>query len=89
MQKYLNTAVENDRDFLGLNNYDWHCFHKPEQADTRQKQTLFTRSKYEKKNRYTSVKKIHQYTEAETKWPSFSRRHFQMHFLEWIFMNFD
>ena len=27
--------------------------------------------------------------EAETKWPPFSRRHFQMHFLEWKCMNFD
>ena len=27
--------------------------------------------------------------EAETKWPPFSRRHFQMDFLEWKYMNFD
>ena len=27
--------------------------------------------------------------EAETKWPPFSRRHFQTHFLEWNCMNFD
>ena len=27
--------------------------------------------------------------EAETKWPSFSRRHFQTHFLEWKCMSFD
>ena len=27
--------------------------------------------------------------EAETKWPPFSRRHFQMDFLEWKCMNFD
>ena len=27
--------------------------------------------------------------EADTKWPPFSRRHFQMHFLEWKCMNFD
>ena len=26
---------------------------------------------------------------AETKWPPFSRRHFQVHFLEWKCMNFD
>ena len=26
---------------------------------------------------------------AETKWTQFSRRHFQMHFLEWKSMNFD
>ena len=28
------------------------------------------------------------YIEAETKWPTFSRRHFQMYFLEWKYMNF-
>ena len=27
--------------------------------------------------------------EAETKWPQFSRWHFQMHFLEWKCINFD
>ena len=27
--------------------------------------------------------------EVETKWPLFTRRHFQMHFLEWKYMNFD
>ena len=27
--------------------------------------------------------------EAETKWPTFSRRHFQMHFLEWKCISFD
>ena len=27
--------------------------------------------------------------EAETKWPPFSRRHFQMDFLEWQCTNFD
>ena len=27
--------------------------------------------------------------ETETKWPPFSRRHFQMHLLEWECMNFD
>ena len=27
-------------------------------------------------------------TEAEAKWPQFSRRHFQMHFLEWKYINF-
>ena len=26
--------------------------------------------------------------EAETKWPTFRRRHFQMHFLEWKYMSF-
>ena len=32
-----------------------------------------------------SIQRIHTYyhIEAETKWPSFSRRNFQMHFLEW------
>ena len=30
-----------------------------------------------------------QHIEAETKWPPFRRRCFQMHFLEWEFMNFD
>ena len=30
-----------------------------------------------------------QHTEAETKWPPFFRRHFQMHFLEWKCINFD
>ena len=28
-------------------------------------------------------------TPAETRWPPFSRRHFQMHFLEWKCINFD
>ena len=27
--------------------------------------------------------------EAETKWPPFRRRHFQMHFPEWKYLNFD
>ena len=27
--------------------------------------------------------------EAETRWTTFSRRHFQMHFLEWNCLNFD
>ena len=27
--------------------------------------------------------------ETETKWPPFSRRHFQVHFLEWKYINFD
>ena len=27
--------------------------------------------------------------EAKTEWPTFSRRHFQTHFLEWNYMNFD
>ena len=27
--------------------------------------------------------------EAETKWPQFSRRHFQVHFLEWKWLNTD
>ena len=27
--------------------------------------------------------------EAETKWPTFSRRHFQMHFLQWKYLNFE
>ena len=27
--------------------------------------------------------------EAETKWTPFRRRHFQMHFLEWKYVNFD
>ena len=31
-----------------------------------------------------SVKGHNQHIEAETRWPPFSRRHFQMHFLEWI-----
>ena len=31
---------------------------------------------------------LYQYSEAETKWPTFCRRHFQMHFLEWKCMNF-
>ena len=30
-----------------------------------------------------------EHLEAETKWPPFSRRHFQTHFLEWKCMNFD
>ena len=29
-----------------------------------------------------------QHIEAETKWPSFSRQHFQINFLEWKFINF-
>ena len=29
------------------------------------------------------------HTEAETKWSPFHRRRFQMHFVEWKFMNFD
>ena len=29
------------------------------------------------------------HTEAETKWPTFRRRHFQKHFLEWKYINFD
>ena len=32
---------------------------------------------------------VSQHIEAETKWPPFSRRHFQMGFLEWKCMNFD
>ena len=28
-------------------------------------------------------------TEAETKWTPFTRRHFQMHFLEWKYVNFN
>ena len=28
------------------------------------------------------------HTEAETKWPTFYRRHFQLHFLEWKSLNF-
>ena len=31
----------------------------------------------------------HYHIEAETKWPTFSRRHFQMHFLVWKFINLD
>ena len=27
--------------------------------------------------------------EAETTWPPFSRRHFEMHFLEWKYINYD
>ena len=30
-----------------------------------------------------------QLLEADTKWPPFRRRHFQWHFLEWKYMNFD
>ena len=30
-----------------------------------------------------------EHIEAETKWPPFSRRYFQMHVLEWECMNFD
>ena len=30
----------------------------------------------------------HYHIEAETKWPPFSRQHFQMHFLEWKYVNF-
>ena len=30
-----------------------------------------------------------EHIEAETTWPPFSRRHFQMHFLEWKYMNCD
>ena len=29
------------------------------------------------------------YLTLRPKWPPFSRRHFQMHFLEWKYMNFD
>ena len=29
------------------------------------------------------------YIEAETKWPPFSKQHFQMYFLEWKCLNFD
>ena len=36
-----------------------------------------------------NIFKQHQHIEAETKWPPFSRRHFQMDFLEWKCMNFD
>ena len=32
---------------------------------------------------------INPYIEAETKWPPFSRRQFQMHFLEWKYINLD
>ena len=31
----------------------------------------------------------YKHIEAEIKWPPFSRRHFQMHFPEWKYMNFD
>ena len=31
----------------------------------------------------------YKHIEAETEWPPFTRRHFQMHFLEWKCMNFD
>ena len=27
--------------------------------------------------------------ETETRWPTFCRRHFQVHFLEWIYFNWD
>ena len=30
-----------------------------------------------------------QHIEAETRWPPFSRRHFQMHFLQWKCINFN
>ena len=30
-----------------------------------------------------------QHIEAETRWPTFCRQHFQVHFLEWRYMNFD
>ena len=30
-----------------------------------------------------------EHIEAETRWPPFYRRYFQMYFLEWKFMNFD
>ena len=30
-----------------------------------------------------------QHIEAETRWPPFSRQHFQMHFLQWKYMNFN
>ena len=36
-----------------------------------------------------AVNHIIQHIEAETKWPPFSRRHFQIDFLEWKHMNFD
>ena len=31
---------------------------------------------------------VHQHIEAETKWPPFRRRHFQMHFVEWKCITF-
>ena len=38
---------------------------------------------------YVSLPRFNWHFEAEIKWPKFSRRHFQMHFLEWKCMNFD
>ena len=32
---------------------------------------------------------INKHIEANTKWPPFRRRHFQMHFLEWILLNYN
>ena len=39
-------------------------------------------------HQHTAVAEI-SHTESEIKWPSFRRRHFHMHFLEWKCMNFD
>ena len=36
-----------------------------------------------------AVSPFYKHIEAETKWPPFSRRHFQMIFLEWKCMNLD
>ena len=37
---------------------------------------------------YNGTQLYLQHTEAKTRWPSFSRRHFQMHFIEWRCLNF-
>ena len=37
----------------------------------------------------TKIVNIAEHIEAETKWPPFRWRCFQMHFIEWKFMNFD
>ena len=37
----------------------------------------------------TSYMVVLKHIETETKWPTFRRRHCEMHFLEWKYMNFD
>ena len=39
--------------------------------------------------RWRQTSRMHEHIEPETKWPTFSRRPFQMHFLEWKCFNWD
>ena len=79
-QKYRSKVIA--LEIKGSNNMD-SCEHN----DWIEWIMNITKGSYQQGNLVKS--RLFQHIEAEAKWPSFGRRCFQMHFIEWKYIDFD